>query len=78
MTAPSLSPCCLEEANESLARHRDIATCDRCGKLLLAYANERDYRSTLEELTRHGVPFETGVVGELHVVAKPRAPSESH
>lgn len=78
MTAPSLKPCCLEEARKSLGGHRDVATCDRCGRLLLAYGNDRDWRSTLDELVHHRVPFETGVVGELQVVAKPRASSASH
>jgi hypothetical protein len=64
--------CCLEEARRSLERHRDVATCDRCGALLLAYANERDYQRTLDELTRHGVFFETTSLRGLHIVAKPK------
>lgn len=75
MTSPPLKPCCREEASRSLARHRDVATCDRCTQLLLAYENDRDFRSTLDELTRHGIRFETGVVGKLQIVAKPRTSS---
>jgi hypothetical protein len=70
-----LNSCCLEEAKISLARHRDVATCDRCGRLLLAYGDDRDYRSAVEELTRRRVPFETGAVGELRILAKPRTSS---
>jgi hypothetical protein len=75
VTSPSLKTCCREEAARSLARYRDVAICDRCGQLLLAYGNDRDYRSTLEELARHDVAFETGRVGALRVVAKPRTSS---
>jgi hypothetical protein len=77
VTAPPLKACCVEEARRSLARHRDVATCDRCAQLLLAYGNDRDFRSTLDELLRHGIAFETDVVGKLHVVAKPRTPPPS-
>ena len=64
--------CCLEEARRTLRKHRDVATCDGCGRLLLAYDNDRDHQSTIDELTRHRVPFETGSTGELKVVAKDR------
>ncbi len=63
--------CCLEESEKSLKRHQAAATCDACGSLLLAYGNDRDYQRTLEELTRHGVPFETSALRDLFVVAKP-------
>ncbi len=66
-----MKDCCLEEAGKSLERHQDAATCDTCGLLLLAYGNDRDYQRTLEELTRHGVPFETSSLRDLFVVAKP-------
>lgn len=70
--------CCLAEARKSLKRPRDVATCDECGSLLLAYGNERDFQNTIEELTRHGVAFEaapgeaSGVTGGLAIVAKVR------
>lgn len=62
--------CCLDEARKSLEHHRDVATCDTCGALLLAYGNELDYQRTLDELTRHGVAFETSLLRNLFIVAK--------
>jgi hypothetical protein len=67
-----MKSCCLDEANRTLKRHRDIATCDGCGRLLLAYENDLDYESAVDELARHGVAFETGTTGKLKVVAKDR------
>jgi len=70
--------CCLAEARKSLKRARDVATCDACGSLLLAYGTARDFESTIEELTRHGVEFEAAppeeyeATGGLAVVAKIR------
>jgi hypothetical protein len=71
----ALKSCCLAEARKSLKRPRDVATCDECGSLLLAYGNQRDFESTLEELTRHGVAFEAEPApasGGLAIVAKQR------
>jgi hypothetical protein len=70
-----LKSCCLAEARKSLKRPRDVATCDECGSLLLAYGNQRDFESALEELTRHGVAFEAEPAppsGGLAIVAKQR------
>lgn len=67
-----LRDCCAAEATESLESHRDVATCDECGSLLLAYGNEEDYRSTIEELERMDASFQAGTAGELRVVAKQR------
>lgn len=66
----ALEPCCVEEAKRSLRRHRDAATCDGCGALLLAYGNERDYERTVEELSHHGVAYGTGEIGGLRIVSK--------
>ena len=75
-TAPGdrlCAPC-----KSALKRARDVATCDECGSLLLAYGNARDFESTVEELTRHGVDFESappeesGATGGLAIVAKIR------
>ena len=74
----ALKSCCLAEARKSLKRPRDVATCDECGSLLLAYGNQRDFESTLEELTRHGVAFEAepaAASGGLAIVAKQRKPT---
>jgi hypothetical protein len=67
-----MKSCCLDEAKKSLKKHRDVATCDECGRLLLAYGNLRDFEATVEELQRHGVELETEELGRLKVVAKPR------
>jgi hypothetical protein len=68
-----LEPCCVEESKRNLARHRDVATCDGCGALLLAYGNQRDYERTLEELSHHGIPFRTGEISGLRVISKQRS-----
>jgi hypothetical protein len=67
--------CCVREAKRSLSEPRDVATCDECGSLLLAYGDPRDFESAVEELTRHGVSFESEPAGpelELAVIAKAR------
>lgn len=67
-----MKDCCRAEAGRSLKRHRDVATCDDCGALLLAYGNQTDYERTVAELKEHGVEAETDVQGSLRIVAKPR------
>lgn len=70
-----MKACCLAEARKFLKRPRDVATCDECGSLLLAYGNDRDFRSAIDELMRHGVAFESApsdVTGGLAIVAKAR------
>lgn len=64
--------CCLEEAKKSLKKHRDVATCDECGRLLLAYGHARDFEEAVAELSLHNVSLETAELGKLKVVAKPR------
>ena len=65
-----MNDCCLKEVKRHLKKHRDVARCDTCGALILAYGNERDFRSTVEELEGHGVAFATERVGELLILAK--------
>lgn len=65
-----MKSCCLDEARRSLHRHRDVATCDECGALLLAYGNDTDFDRTIEELDRHDVAFQTGALGKLKVISK--------
>jgi hypothetical protein len=65
-----MNDCCLQEAKLHLDKHRDVATCDDCGALLLAYGNERDFRSMVEELEARGLDYETERVGNLYIVAK--------
>jgi hypothetical protein len=70
-----MNECCLREAAKSLKRPRDVATCDGCGSLLLAYGSARDFESAIDELTRHGVAFESApsdATGGLSILAKPR------
>ena len=66
-----MKTCCEREARKSLKRHRDVATCDACGTLLLAYQNDSDYEHTLEELAQHGIDAETATFGTISVIAKP-------
>lgn len=65
-----MKDCCREECTKSLRRHRDVATCDDCGALLLAYGDDTDFERTVEELDKHGVDYETETLGKLKVVAK--------
>ena len=67
-----MKECCREECAKSLRRHRDVATCDACGALLLAYENDTDFERTVDELDNHGVAFQTGTLGKLKIVAKAR------
>lgn len=66
-------PCCQTSAGRYLKRHRDVATCDTCKTLLLAYGNDRDYEETRRALAEQGVTFDTMLQGALRIVAKPRA-----
>lgn len=68
----ALQECCTREAADNLTGHRDVATCDGCGRLLLAYGDEETFRMTVEELESRGADFESGRQGELWVVAKAR------
>ena len=68
----ALADCCQREADRSLRRHRHVATCDDCGKLLLAYGNDMDYERTVDELTDRGVAFQVGKQRKLRVVAYER------
>ncbi len=66
----ALKLCCLKEAQQSLLRHRDVATCDGCGALLLAYGNDTDFGRTVDELVQHDAEFQTETLGKLNVVSK--------
>jgi hypothetical protein len=65
-----MKACCSQEARKSLARPRDVATCDECGRILLAYGNARDFESAIEELARHGVEFEAAPASVLEASAR--------
>ena len=62
--------CCLRESREQLRKHRDVATCDVCGALLLAYGNEIDFRRTVAELERRNADYDTHRRDSLYLVAK--------
>ena len=67
-----MKDCCTESMKRYIKKHRDVATCDRCGDLLLGYGNQRDFEETRKALTAQGMPFEIGQIGSLHVIGKPR------
>jgi len=68
----TLTDCCAREAAKSLAKHLDVATCDGCSRLLLAYGDETTFQLTVDELDVKNVGFDTGRQGQLWVVAKER------
>ncbi len=72
MPAMALKECCAKEAGTSLSKHLDIATCDVCGRLLLAYGDEETYRLTVEELESREVGFDADDSGPLWIIAKER------
>jgi len=65
----SLTSGCQREAERSLRRHRHVATCDECGRLLLGYGNDTDYERTVQELRENGVDFQVGRARKLRVLA---------
>lgn len=73
MQPPPLPDCCATEAARSLKRGRDVAVCDRCGRLLLAWEDPEEQAKTRIELLRNGVEFAEGRAGRLWVTAKARA-----
>lgn len=67
-----LDSCCQREADANLKRHRAVAVCDGCGRLVLAYGNREDYQRTVQELREHHTGFAVGESGKLLIVAKDR------
>jgi hypothetical protein len=65
-----LNECCQNEAEASLRRHHDVATCDTCGCLLLAYTDVETFKLTVEEMESKGASFATERFESLFVVAK--------
>ena len=68
-----LSDCCTKEAKGSCKRHRDVAICKGCGRLILCWDNPDEQRKTREELERSGAEFSEGRKGALFLTAKVRA-----
>jgi len=68
----ALKDCCAREAEQSLRKHRDVAVCDGCGRLVLAYGDETTFQLTVDELDAKDVGYDTGRHGQLWIVAKER------
>jgi hypothetical protein len=68
----ALNSCCEREALRSLKKHRDVAICDGCGHLLLAWNNEAEQAKTRTELEAAGVDYAEAKLGGLFVTAKAR------
>ncbi|MEZ0227263.1 MAG: hypothetical protein ACAI25_01450 [Planctomycetota bacterium] len=69
-----MKPCCQSEAKKHVKKHRDVAICDKCGRLVLGYGNEPEWKKTQEELAKNKVAFEADKAGALWIVSKDRAP----
>jgi hypothetical protein len=67
-----MKDCCLNEAKQHLKRHGQVARCDACGALVMAYDRETHYRAAIRELEQRCIPFETGQLGKLFLIAKSR------
>lgn len=67
-----MNTCCDNEARANIKRGRDVATCDQCGRLLLGYDNEQDFRHAADALTAAGTEFDHTRQGVLWVIAKKR------
>lgn len=67
-----MNSCCLQSMKRFIKKHRDVATCDGCGRLLMAYGNERDFEETKKALTGQGVSFDVEAFGKLRVISKQR------
>jgi len=65
-----LSECCKKEAQATLRRNHDVATCDTCGSLLLAYTEEETFNLTVNEMESEGATFSTDRLESLYIVAK--------
>jgi hypothetical protein len=68
-----MKSCCIDSAERYLKRNCDVATCDRCGFLLMAYTRQLGYEEALKNLKAWGGEFSTAKVGDFQVVAKVRS-----
>lgn len=68
-----MKPCCRNSAKKHLKRALQAATCDACGNLLLAYGEDRHLEGAKAELAAGNESFEEERIGDLDVIAKPRA-----
>ena len=69
----ALDACCVAEAKKSIRKHRDVAICKGCRRLILGWDNPEEQRKTRDELRRHGAAFAEGRQGALFLTAKGRA-----
>lgn len=67
-----MKSCCLTSAKRYLKKNRDVATCDGCGFLLLAYTQQRDFEEAIKALKGWGGEYFSATEGRLHIVAKAR------
>lgn len=67
-----MKPCCQKEVALHLVKHLDIATCDECENLLLAYGNADDFESTCNELSHYETDFDTLITDSLWIISKKR------
>jgi hypothetical protein len=67
-----LKKCCAREAEHTVRTHRDVATCDGCGRLVLGYADETTFQLTVDELDAKDVDYDSGRHGDLWIVSKER------
>lgn len=72
-----MKPCCIESAKRYLKKNRDVATCDRCRFLLMAYTQQRDVEEAIKNLEAWGGEFSTTQLANFHVVAKARSSRKS-
>ena len=67
-----MKSCCQSAVQAYLKKHRDVAICDGCGYLLLAYGNQRDFEEAEKALSNQGIPFEVEQRGPLRILVKAR------
>jgi hypothetical protein len=72
-----MKPCCIESAKRYLKKNRDVATCDRCRFLLMAYTHQGDVEETVKNLKSWGGEFCTIQLANLYVVVKARSVRKS-
>ncbi len=70
--AQSLEACCQAEADRHLRKHRHVARCDQCNRLILGYGNDVDFDRTVEELEENDVEYQVGNTKKLRVIAYQR------
>ena len=65
-----MKACCQKEIQSSIKKHRDVLSCDTCGRLILAYGNEDDFQKMITELKTSQTAFEITTLGKLQIVIK--------